>query len=147
MLEFYKQLFSCRLVWLGFRRPLVSKDLWCLRGSLWSKSIGSKFDKHWKDEKERVLRFVNLIQLNLVIILFTVQKLKTQIKASENTSKLWVYLLQNTFTLFIKPTNPKYDFWYWKYGLGHSKKKCNIQLFIVIKVDNITKIYLISYLE
>lgn len=103
------------MVWLGFRRPLVSKDLWCLRGSLWSKSIGSKFDKHWKDEKERVLRFVNLIQLNLVIILFTVQKLKTQIKTSENISKLWEYLLQNTFTLsLLNPLTPNMIF-----GIGN----------------------------
>ncbi|CAB4038410.1 multidrug resistance-associated 1-like, partial [Paramuricea clavata] len=45
-----------QLVWLGFRRPLISKDLWCLKGSLWSQNIGSKFDKYWKEEKERVLR-------------------------------------------------------------------------------------------
>ena len=49
---------SYRLVWLGFRRPLVSKDLWCLKGSLWSKNIALKFDKHWKHEKERVQRYV-----------------------------------------------------------------------------------------
>jgi hypothetical protein len=58
-----------------------------------------------------------------------------------------IFAPEYVYIVVIKPTNPKYDFWYWKYGLGHSKKKCNIQLFIVIKVDNFTKIYLISYLE
>ena len=60
-------LFSYRLVWLGFRRPLVSKDLWCLKSSLWSKNIALKFDKHWKREKERVLRFVQYVVIFLTL--------------------------------------------------------------------------------
>ncbi|XP_028401657.1 multidrug resistance-associated protein 1-like [Dendronephthya gigantea] len=45
-----------QLVWLGFRRPLVFKDMWCLKKELWSENIGSNFDEHWKREKEKVLR-------------------------------------------------------------------------------------------
>ena len=57
--RYFFTVFSFRLVWLGFRRPLVSKDLWCLRSSLWSTNIGTKFHKHWEREKERVARLVS----------------------------------------------------------------------------------------
>ena len=39
-----------------------------------------------------------------------------------------IFAPEYVYIVVIKPTNPKYDFWYWKYGLDHSKKKCNIQL-------------------
>lgn len=47
-----------RLVWTGYRRPLVPKDLWSLEASVSSKTIISKFDKAWKHEKEQVARYV-----------------------------------------------------------------------------------------